>query len=319
MTKNLSLLALVMIALAFTSPALAQSSRTFVSVTGADSGSCPTAEPCRTFAYALTQTAASGEIIVLSSGGYGALTINQAVSIINTSNFAGVTVASGNGITIAAGTTDSVTLRGLTIDGGGTGSNGVVFNTGGSLTIDQCDVMNFAGSGSTGNGIIIQPTSGSHNIVITNTTASDNQGSGILYSSHFVSKAITGIVIDHVSANNNAFGITMDNTQSASPYGTLTASISNSNANLNTQFGFYFSWVTGSLDASAASSNGMDGVRVVGTGSTLALGRSVSMNNGEYGLYYSGSSTTVNSYGDNRIAGNSSGQVSPAPAAATLY
>src|SRR5580698_4799338 len=96
--------------------------------------------------------------------------------IVNTSNFAGVTVASGDGITIAAGTTDSVTLRGLTIDGGGSGSNGIVFNTGGKLTIDQCDVMNFAGSGpTTGNGILIQPTSGNHNIVITNTTASNNE------------------------------------------------------------------------------------------------------------------------------------------------
>jgi len=94
MSKNRSFLAASIIALLVaSSPVLAVSplaSRTFVSVTGTDTGSCPTAEPCRTFAYALTQTAPSGEIIVLSSGGYGTVTINQAVSIINTSNFAGV-------------------------------------------------------------------------------------------------------------------------------------------------------------------------------------------------------------------------------------
>src|SRR5580704_11834451 len=138
MTKNLYLLAAGMIALVVaSSPALAvgTASRTFVSGTGTDTGTCPLATPCRTFAYALTQTAPSGEIIVLSSAGYGTVTITQAVSIINTSNFAGVTVASGDGITINAGASDSVTLRGLTIDGGGTGSNGVVFNSGGCLII----------------------------------------------------------------------------------------------------------------------------------------------------------------------------------------
>src|ERR1700674_4036498 len=180
--KRFSLLAAGVITLGLaSSPALALSSRTFVSGVGSDTGSCPLAAPCRTFAYALTQTAPSGEIIVLSSAGYGAVTINQAVSIINTSNFAGVTVASGNGITINAGFSDSVTLRGLTVDAGGTGSNGIVFNSGGKLTVDQCNVLNFVGTVNTGNGILITPTSGSHNIVITNTTASNNQSVGVYY------------------------------------------------------------------------------------------------------------------------------------------
>src|SRR6202166_273741 len=149
MTKTLSSLAAGMIALLVASSsalAVGTASRTFVSGTGSDTGSCPLATPCRTFAYALTQTAPSGEIIVLSSAGYGPVIITQSVSIINTSNFAGITVASGNGITINAGTNDSVVLRGLTIDGGGTGSNGIIFNTGGKLTIDQCDVIHFAWS-----------------------------------------------------------------------------------------------------------------------------------------------------------------------------
>ncbi|MDQ6701827.1 MAG: hypothetical protein M3Z96_01330 [Pseudomonadota bacterium] len=39
--------------------------RTFVSGKGTDSGACALAAPCRTFAFALTQTAAGGEIDVL--------------------------------------------------------------------------------------------------------------------------------------------------------------------------------------------------------------------------------------------------------------
>ena len=59
-----------------------------MSATGSDSGGCGLTAPCRTFAYALTQTAVSGEIIVLSSAGYGPVTIGKAVSIINAGNFA---------------------------------------------------------------------------------------------------------------------------------------------------------------------------------------------------------------------------------------
>jgi hypothetical protein len=55
--------------------------RTFVSGTGTDSGTCGRATPCRTFAFALTQTAAGGEIDVLDAAGYGAVTITKGISI----------------------------------------------------------------------------------------------------------------------------------------------------------------------------------------------------------------------------------------------
>jgi hypothetical protein len=318
--KHLSALAAGLIALAVaSSPAIAvgTSARTFVTAVAGtnDTGTCAISAPCRTFAYALTQTAQNGEIVVLSSGGYGVVTITQSVSIINTSNFAGVTVASGGtGITINAGTNDSVTLRGLTVDGGGTGSNGVVFNSGGELTIDQCDVMNFVGaSAATGNGIIIQPASGNHNIVITNTTASNNKY-GVHYFPPSGSTATTGIVIDRVNATNNEYGISINGSNSS---GTANASISNSIASVNTFDGLYFQNVTASLDASNASSNATDGIQM-SSGTTLALGRSVLMNNGFYGLDIDGGST-VNSYKDNRIAGNGAGPVFGTPTAATLY
>jgi hypothetical protein len=285
MTKTLSLLAAGVIALLVaSSPALAvgTASRTFVSGVGSDTGTCPLATPCRTFAYALTQTAPSGEIIVLTSAGYGTVTITQAVSIINTSNFAGVTVASGDGITISAGANDSVTLRGLTVDGGGTGFNGIVFNSGAKLTVDQCNLINF-----TGNGIVIQPTSSNHDVVITNTTASNNQNAGVNYTPS--GTATTGIVIDRVSANNNGYGVLILNGAS----GAATASISDSIASFNANEGFHLNNVTASLDASYAISN-VQGVFVFSA--TVALGRSVLMNNSQYGVLIS--SGTVNSYKD---------------------
>jgi hypothetical protein len=53
-------------------PVQAGPNRTFVSGKGTDSGACSLAAPCRTFAFALTQTAAGGEIDVLDPAGYGA-------------------------------------------------------------------------------------------------------------------------------------------------------------------------------------------------------------------------------------------------------
>jgi hypothetical protein len=310
MTKNLASLAAGVVALAVaSSPALATSNRTFVSGTGNDAGTCAITAPCRTFAYALTQTAASGEIIVLSSGGYGSVTIGQPVSIINTSNFAGITVASGNGITINAGVNDSVVLRGISVDGGGTGANGIVFNSGGKLTIDQCNVSNFVGASSNiGNGIVLQPGAGSSRIIITNTTAINNQIVGVNYLPS--GTAAGGIVIDHLSADNNGYGFQFINNSSGAP----TASISNSIVNGNTNYGYSVTSAVASLDSSYASGN-LIGV-FLGSGATLALGRSVLMNNTQYGVFSNG---TVNSYKDNRIAGNGSGQISNALGTGILY
>jgi hypothetical protein len=316
MTKTRSLFAAGILALSVAaSPALALSARTFVSGTGSDSSACGLATPCRTFAYALAQTAASGEIIVLSSAGYGPVTITQSVSIINTSNFAGVTVGSGNGITINAGTSDSVVLRGLTIDGGGAGSNGIVLNSGGKLTIDQCDVMNFVGTGAAGNGVLIQPTSGNSNILVTNTTASNNKWAGIYFLP--LQSVSIAIVIDRVSANNNSYGIVVNSFNTSSP---AMASISNSIASFNSQDGFYFqdgpSSLNASLDASNASSNGHSGVYNIEA--TLVLGRSQLMNNSQYGLLTFGDGTS-NSYKDNRIAGNGTSISGLGNGTATLY
>src|SRR5579884_2819618 len=112
--------------------------RAWVSGHGTDAAGCgaPT-NPCRTFQYVHDNIiAAGGEIDVLDPAGYGAVTITKAVSIVNDGvGTAGVQAASGNAITINAGASDLVTLRGLNIDGLGTGANGIVFNSGGSLSV----------------------------------------------------------------------------------------------------------------------------------------------------------------------------------------
>ena len=57
--------------------------RTFVSTLGNDLNACSLAAPCRGFTRALVQTDASGEIVVLDSGGYGSVAVDSSVSIVS--------------------------------------------------------------------------------------------------------------------------------------------------------------------------------------------------------------------------------------------
>jgi hypothetical protein len=160
--------------------AQAQLARTFVSSFGSDLNDCNRLTPCRTFQRAHNNTLANGEITVLDAGGYGAVTINRNISIINDGvGEAGVLVSGGGtGITINAGADDAVSLRGLTVKGLGSawgGGNGIVFNSGRSLTIENCAIRNMtqAGTPSKGYGIRFIPSTSS-NLVVSNTLLSDN-------------------------------------------------------------------------------------------------------------------------------------------------
>src|SRR5260370_27751620 len=136
-----------------TAPAHARTA-TWVSGKGADGGVCSFSVPCRSFAYAITQTDPGGEIDVLDSAGYGTLTIDRAISIVNDGSLAKVAVGSGaTGIIISAGPGDAIHLRGLTIEGGGVGAIGIQFNAGASLDIVNCVVRHFATDG-----IFLAPT-----------------------------------------------------------------------------------------------------------------------------------------------------------------
>jgi hypothetical protein len=117
--------------------------RTFVSAQiGLDANSCLPTAPCRTFSRALSQTTASGEIIVLDSGGYGAsLSIAQPVAIETPSGvYAGMSVVSGNGITI--NTSGAVRLRGLTLNSIA-GAKGIHILAASSVSLDNLSVTGF--------------------------------------------------------------------------------------------------------------------------------------------------------------------------------
>jgi len=66
---------------AIATSAQAQATRTWVSGVGDDANPCSRTAPCKTFAGAISKTAAGGEISVLDPGGFGAVTITKSITI----------------------------------------------------------------------------------------------------------------------------------------------------------------------------------------------------------------------------------------------
>jgi Right handed beta helix region len=108
---------------------------------------CTAAAPCRFFTAAMSVTDNNGEVIVLDSGGYGAVTITQSVALIApTGVYAGISVFPGaDGVTIATPGVN-VVLRGLTINGQG-GNAGINMTAGNSLTVENCVISNLTQKG----------------------------------------------------------------------------------------------------------------------------------------------------------------------------
>jgi len=146
----MSIVRVAALMLGFFSAVLAHATaqRTFVSTAGVDNPACSLVAPCRAFAAAITATSAGGEVIVLDSGGYGTVIISKSVSIVAPDGvYAGISVFSGAGVTIAAGVNDSIILRGLAITSQG-GAYGIVLAAGAQLVIDRCVIVGaFTGAG----------------------------------------------------------------------------------------------------------------------------------------------------------------------------
>jgi hypothetical protein len=121
-----------------------QASRTWVSGVGDDVNPCSRTAPCKTFAGAISKTAAGGEIDALDPAGYGAVTITKAITIDGGGGqVASVLVSGTNGIVVQAGPSDVVILRNLRFNGIGTGINGIRFLSGRDLNVEDCYIFGF--------------------------------------------------------------------------------------------------------------------------------------------------------------------------------
>ena len=94
----------------------------------------------------MSATAAGGEVDALDAGAYGSFIIGQAITIEGQGWSYVAPGANGDAITINA-VSGNVAMHGVCINGAGlTGStNGIVFNSGTSLTVESCIVRNMEG------------------------------------------------------------------------------------------------------------------------------------------------------------------------------
>lgn len=200
--------------------ASAQATRTWVSGVGDDVNPCSRTAPCKTFAGAISKTAAGGEISVLDPGGFGAVTITKAITIDGGGSLAGILSAGVNGVTVNANAaTDTVILRNITINGAGIspGANGIRYLAGARLVVDNVSINGVPMAGievalGSGTGALV-----ARNVNITGGTSGvkvTSGGASVALSNVSLRGAVTGVdalsgVVDidrSVVSNNSGFG-----------------------------------------------------------------------------------------------------------------
>lgn len=276
-------------------PASAQATRTWVSGVGDDANPCSRTAPCKTFAGAISKTATAGEINVLDPGAFGAVTITKSITISAEDVQAGVLATLGsNGIVINAASSSVVVLRGLDIEGAGSGGNGIRFLAGAVLHVENCTINNFAQKG-----ISFQP-SGVSELYVRDTVvrgSKTSSGGGIEVKPLLGGFAL--VSLEGVQLLDNFFGIRVE--------GGTSATASNTVASGNTFHGFIASAsAVGSasihIHDSVASENNGDGVRTNVNGATISIAGTSITGNAGTGLSVNGGA--IVSFGNNFVDGN---------------
>jgi hypothetical protein len=277
-------------------PALAQSNRTFVSGHGAYSGTCPLTTPCRSFQYAHNQTNSGGEITILDPAGYGSVTINKAISIVNDGiGEAGVTVTSAvDAITVSAPNTASVNLRGLTLVGGLVGVNGITVTNVGALNIQNCVIGGFTNRG-------ISFTAGgpaTFTLSVLNTLINGNSGTGIFLSTSG-SGATINAIFERVQSIANSSGIVVFGGGTNTIRATADESVAANNISLGFSVGSSGSGTTTFSVVNSKSANNQTGLSATSAGGRMFLSGSIVSGNSFNGFNASGGIITT--YGNNTI------------------
>ncbi len=203
LSTSLKAMTCALFILALSSLAHAQT-RTWVSGVGDDLNPCSRTAPCKTFAGAISKTAANGEIDCLDPGGFGTVTITKSITIDGTTGagFGSILAAGTNGVNIndsASGSPNTilVSLRNLSIQGAGTGFNGVNFTSGKTVHVEGCIIANFRGNGTNSHGISVNLTAGTgQRLHVDNTIIRDGSGDGINAKNTAVGGNVTVLVED---------------------------------------------------------------------------------------------------------------------------
>jgi hypothetical protein len=305
--------ALLMILVVSSPSAFAQATRTWVSGVGDDVNPCSRTAPCKTFAGAISKTAAGGEINVLDPGGYGAVTITKSITIGTDPALGSILNVSTNGVIVNAAATDTITLRGLVIQGAGNALNGLRILSANVVHVQDCNIGGQIASSPNGNGILVANTAGAIRLDVNDTTFTRN-GNSASNAAILIKPTGAGSVVAHISnsrLNRNSSGLIVD---SSGTTGAALVTIRNSEINGNLYDGVRGKSVApGNLQIAVHNNmiadNGLGsataaGVVADGTPTTIRiLGNVITANKNGVRLENGG---TITSFGGNVISGNSS-------------
>ena len=291
---TIKVMAIAIFMFATVSIAQAQASRTWVSGVGDDVNPCSRTAPCKTWAGAISKTAACGEIDALDPGGYGAVTITKSITLDGTGTFASILASLVNGITINAAATDVITIRGLSINGFCNGINGMNILQAKTVNVIDCVIFRF----NTGHGITVNETNDLA-LNVRNSVIRDNTNDGI---NVFSSGGTVKVTLDNVQLTGNANGI------HARQSSRVVAN--NSNFSNNTTNGVFADATAGFATIrvwnSIISLNGGNGVRAGNAGggaSGVEIGQNQINHNTGNGVLV-GTGGVVETFGNNTIRGN---------------
>jgi hypothetical protein len=282
--------ALALIALAVPSSAFGQASRTWVSGVGDDVNPCSRTAPCKTFAGAISKTAAGGEINVLDPGGFGGVTITKSLTIKAEGITAGVVVSGTNAIVINAGVNDKVTLKGLDIIGLGTGLVGVKIFQARTVHLVNDEIYRFQV------GFSSQSTAPTTNVAIINSHIHDN-GIGVFVGPGSLASTTSTVTLrdDLVTDNTCNIAASSFGANGATPAAATNCGSNTAASGLN-QRAIINAFHSGLNDATNASVFARGSQAIVRIGDNDITQNSIDLLTLEGGA--------IRSFGDNYVAGN---------------
>ena len=289
-------LALIVLTLGISSIANAQATRTWVSGVGDDANPCSRTAPCKTYAGAISKTAAGGEISTLDPGGFGVVTITKAITINGDGTLAGILNAGSTGIIVNAGANDVVYVRNLSINGAGTGLNGIRWIAGKALHVENCNIYG-QGNNSAGNGhgIFVNLTATAGNLFVKDTNIKTCAVDGIAVQT---STGFVAGVLDRVRLEGLPTGLLIGNN--------AFISVRDSVINLSTSTGV-------SITGSGTPTGSFDNVMINNNPTAINVGASALMNlssctleSNSTAIVSAGPQANLRSSGNNRLLGNTS-------------
>src|ERR1700754_17800 len=286
---------------AFSAPAHAQATRTWVSGVGNDGDPCSRTAPCKTFAGAISKTAINGIINCIDSGAYGAVTITKSITIDCHDVFASILNASveqpgtvtGVIVNVAVDPKDpwrTVRLRNIDISGSGSGGIGISILSAAAVILEEIEV-----TGNVKDGIADKRSEANTTLTIKNTVIANNGGVGI-----GAAAQTNNIVLDNVQSNKNTYGLALAKGNTA----TIARSVFSNNTTAGVEIDSGGQLM---LDSSLVSYN---------TTGIASNGGPVAFTNSDIAFNTTAITGATTSFGNSRIFGNGAPGAAPSAAGA---